>query len=109
LKHAQVLVLDKEDACVLEIVQGKAQAFIYDQLSVLEDWRRNKETTLAILKPFQEENWAIGIRKGDDRMKTKANAFLKEFRAAGGFNRLGEKYLKEQEDTFRKLGIPLLF
>ena len=109
LTHARVLALDKEDACVLEVVQGKAQAFIYDQLSVLEDWRRNKETTNALLKPFQEENWAIGIRKGDDRMKAKANAFLKEFRAAGGFNRLGEKYLKEQEDTFHKLGIPLLF
>jgi polar amino acid transport system substrate-binding protein len=109
LKHAQVLALDKEDAAVLEVVQGKAQAFIYDQLSVLEDWRRNIETTTAILKPFQEENWAIGIQKGDDRMRIKVNAFLKEFRAAGGFNRLGEKYLKEQEDTFRKLGIPLLF
>jgi len=109
LKHAKVLVLDKEDACVLEVAQGKAQAFIYDQLSVLEDWQRNKETTTAILKPFQEENWAIGIRKGDDRMKIKANAFLKNFRAAGGFNRLGEKYLKEQENTFQRLGIPLLF
>ena len=109
LKRAKVLVLDKEDACVLEVVQGKAQAFIYDQLSVLEDWRRNKETTKAILKPFQEEDWAIGMRKGDDRMKTKVNAFLKGFRAAGGFSRLGEKYLKEQEDTFRKLGIPLQF
>jgi len=109
LKHAKVLVLDKEDACVLEVVQGKAQAFIYDQLSVLEDWRRNKETATAILKPFQEEVWAIGIRKGDDRMKTKVNSFLKGFRAEGGFNRLGEKYLKEQEDTFRELGIPLQF
>jgi polar amino acid transport system substrate-binding protein len=109
LKQAKVLVLDKEDACVLEVVQGKAQAFIYDQLSVLEDWRRNKETTTAILRPFQEEVWAIGIRKGDGQMKAKVNTFLRGFRTAGGFNRLGEKYLKEQEDTFRKLGIPLQF
>jgi polar amino acid transport system substrate-binding protein len=41
IKNAKVLVLDKEDACVLEVVQGKADAFIYDQISTYENWRRN--------------------------------------------------------------------
>ena len=37
LKKAQVLVLDKESAAVLEVSQGKADAFIYDQMSVYQN------------------------------------------------------------------------
>ncbi len=109
LKRARVLVLDKEDACVLEVVQGKAQVFLYDQISVFEHWRRNPDTTMAILKPFQEERWAIGLRRGDNGLKARVNAFLTGFRAEGGFERLGDKYLKQQKEAFRKLGIPFYF
>jgi polar amino acid transport system substrate-binding protein len=31
---------------------------------------------------------------------------LKEFRAKGGFERLGDRYLKEQKEAFKKLGFP---
>lgn len=63
IKQAKVLVLDKESACVLEVVQGKADAFIYDQMSTYQNWKRNEDTTRPILKPFKEESWAIGIQK----------------------------------------------
>jgi polar amino acid transport system substrate-binding protein len=109
LKKARVLTLDKEDACVLEVIQGKAQAFIYDQMSVFKHWQKHQDSTRALLKPFQEERWAIGIRKGDDDTRTKVNAFLKDYRAKGGFEKLGDKYLKEQKEEFRKLGIPFYF
>jgi len=99
LKQARVLVLDKEDACVLEVVQGKADAFIYDQMSVFKHWQRNQETTHAMLQPFQQESWAIGIRTGNDALKSQVNEFLKTFRAAGGFDRLGDKYLKEEKEA----------
>ena len=45
LHQSTILVLDKEAACVLEVVQGKADAFIYDQLSVFRHWQRNRDTT----------------------------------------------------------------
>lgn len=109
LKHATMLVLDKENACVLEVVQGKADAFIYDQMSTYQNWKHNPETTRPILKPFQEESWAIGIRKGNDALREPVNAFLKDFRARGGFEKLGDKYLREQKEAFQKLGIPFFF
>ncbi len=109
LHQAQVLVLDKEDACVLEVVQNKAQAFIYDQMSVLQHWQRNRDTTDALLKPFQEEDWAIGLRRGDDALRANVNAFLSAFRAEGGFQKLGDKYLKEQKEAFQKLDVPFVF
>ena len=106
LKHARVLVLDKEAAAVLEVVQGKADAFIYDQMSTYSNWQRNPKTTRAILKPFQQESWAIGIRKGNDPLKARINAFLKEYRATGGFDKLGDIWLKEQKQQFKRLGYP---
>ncbi|NTV48219.1 MAG: transporter substrate-binding domain-containing protein [Geobacteraceae bacterium] len=106
LKHARVLVLDKEAAAVLEVVQGKADAFIYDQMSTYSNWQRNQQTTRALLKPFQQESWAVGIRKGNDPLKIRINAFLKEYRATGGFERLGDTWLKEQKQQFKQLGYP---
>jgi polar amino acid transport system substrate-binding protein len=109
LHRAQVLVLEKEDAAVLEVVQGKAQIFIYDQMSVFQHWQRHQDTTLALLKPFQEEPWAIGLRQGNQALGAQVNAFLGDFRAAGGFQRLGDKYLKEQKAAFQALGVPFDF
>lgn len=106
IKQASVLVLDKEAAAVLEVVQGKADAFIYDQMSTFQNYQRNKEMTRAILTPFQTESWAIGIRKGNDELRVKINRFLAEFRRSGGFDRLGDRYLKEEKEAFRRLGYP---
>lgn len=109
IKQAKVLVLDKEDACVLEVVQGKADAFIYDQMSTFKNWQRNPDTTRPLLKPFQEESWAIGIRKGNVALVEQVNQFLKDFRARGGFEELGDRHLKEQKEAFKRLGIPFYF
>jgi polar amino acid transport system substrate-binding protein len=51
----------------------------------------------------------VGLRKGDDELRGQANAFLKEFRAAGGFETLGAKYLGAEKAEFAKLGFPFLF
>jgi polar amino acid transport system substrate-binding protein len=108
LRAPKVLVLDKEGAAVLEVVQGKVDAFIYDQMSVFSHWKRNQETTRAILEPFQEESWAIGLPKGSP-LREKVNAFLKSYRESGGFEKLGDRWLGEQKGEFKRLGIPFFF
>ncbi len=109
IRNARLLVLDKEAAAVLEVVQGKADAFIYDQMSTYQNWKKNRQTTRALLNPFQQEQWGIALRKGDDRLKEQVNAFLKTFRQQGGFERLGDSYLKEQKETFRELNYLFFF
>ena len=108
-KQARVLVLDKETACVLEVAQGKADAFIYDQIGIFENWRRNRDTTRAVLEPFREESWAIGLKKGSDELRGKVNAFLAEFRKSGGFDKLADKWLAEQKAEFKQRGVPFVF
>jgi polar amino acid transport system substrate-binding protein len=104
LRNAEILVLDKESAAVLEVSQGKADAFIYDQMSIYQNWQRNKATTRALLEPFQKEFWAVGLRKGDDELRARVNQFITDYRSQGGFDRLGERYLKEMKDEFKRLG-----
>ena len=109
LRRARLLVLDKESAAVLEVAQGRADAFIYDSLSVYRSHIRHPDTTRPLLRPFREESWAVGLRRGDDALRTAVNEFLAEFRAGGGFDRLGDEFLPEEKAFFKKEGIPFLF
>ena len=109
LKSARVLVLDQPATCVLEVAQGKAEAFLFDQISTLKNWQKNQGTTRALLTPFQAETWAIGLRKGNDELRAQVNAFLADYRAKAGFERLGDRWLAEQKAEFKKLGVPFVF
>lgn len=109
LKKAQVLVLDKESSAVLEVIQGKVAAFLYDQMSVWKNHQEHPAETIALLDPLQKESWAVGLRPADKELREQVNAFLKNFRASGGFDHLGDSYLKEQKEAFAKAGIPFYF
>jgi polar amino acid transport system substrate-binding protein len=109
LKKAKVLSVEKENSAVLEVVQGKADAFIYDQMSVWQNWKKHPESTRAILAPLQKEYWAIGVRKDDEELRLKINAFLKEYREKGGFQKLGDEFLSEQKKAFQQENIPFYF
>ncbi|HEY5792933.1 MAG TPA: transporter substrate-binding domain-containing protein [Chthoniobacterales bacterium] len=109
LKRAKILTLEKENAAVLEVIQGKADAFIYDQISVWNYWRQNPETTEALLEPLQSESWAIGLRQKDEALKVQVNQFLKAFREQKGFDRLGDQFLGDQKKEFQARGIPFYF
>lgn len=111
LPNAEIMVFDKESACVLEVSQGKADAFIYDQLTIYKNWKQYEDSTKAYLNPIAQdfEYWGIGLRKEDKDLKEKINSFLAEYKKNGGFDKLGEKYLSEQKKTFEKLEIPFFF
>ena len=109
LKQARVLVLDKESAAVLEVTQGKADAFIYDSLSVYRQHVRHPDTTRAVLVPFREETWAVALRPEDADLKRDVDAFLDTFRAGGGFERLGDEFLPEEKAYFKRENIPFYF
>lgn len=109
LPKAVITPLDSDTACVLEVANGNVDAWIYDQLSLMRYHEVHKETTRVLLKPLREEVWAIGLRKGDDKMRNDINAFLKDYRASGGFKALAEKYLSKERDAMKAQGIPFVF
>ncbi len=109
LTQANVLALEKESSAVLEVIQGKADAFIYDQMSVWKYAQIHPGETRAQLQPVKRESWAIGIRQGNDALRDEVNSFLKAFKASEGFEDLGDKYLGDQKAAFAKAGIPFYF
>lgn len=109
IRQARILTLEKENACVLEVAQGKAAAFIYDQMSIFRNAKRNADTTRALLAPLQSESWAFALRQGDNALLDAVNNFLREFRGAGGFGQLADKYLAEEKAAFEAQGVPFVF
>ena len=111
LTKATIMVFDKESACVLEVVQGKADAFTYDQLTIYKNWQQYADKTRANLVPYQQapEYWGVALRKGETELKDQVNAFIKKYRQDGGFDQLAVKYLTEQKKTFDSLDIPFFF
>jgi polar amino acid transport system substrate-binding protein len=111
IKHlpgAKRVVFEDQTSCVLEVAQGRADAFIYDQLSIYKYAEENKTTTRGLLKPFVEESWALGIAKGQDELREQVNAFLDKFRKENGFSKLGERYLKDEKKFLEAAGIPFI-
>lgn len=109
LPQASIVALDSDTACVMEVVKGGVDAWIYDQLSIMNYQARHPDTTRALLKPLREEVWAIGLRQGDEETKAKVNEFLKKFRADGGFQRLAEKHMPKEKQMIEAQGIPFVF
>lgn len=109
VRNARILTLEKENACVLEVVQGKADAFIYDQMSVFQNARRHPGKVRALLAPLQKESWAIALRPDDTELLVQVNTFLAKFREEGGFNELADRYLADEKAAFEAQGIPFVF
>lgn len=108
LPQAKLVVFEDQNACVLEVVQGRADAFIYDQLTIYKYAEQNPDTTRGLLKPITEESWAIGMAKGNDELRAGVNAFLKKFHAENGFEKLGDRYLAEEKKFLQDADIPFI-
>lgn len=110
LKNAEIIALQDESACVMEVSQGKADGFIYDQLTIYRNWQNNLDTTNAVFIPFQDvEPWGIAVKKGNTELLNQLNEFIETYREDGGFEELTEKYLSEEKEAFEELGFQWFF
>lgn len=106
---AELVVLDSQDVCVTEVMQSRVDAFIYDQLSLLAYEQKFAGKTKSVMEPFQEESWAVGLKKGNDGLRGEVNAFLQKFREAGGFDDLAERYMQKEKALCEAKGVPFIF
>lgn len=109
IEKAKILAVERESSAVMEVVQGKADAFVYDQMSVWENARRHPDATLALLAPVKTEQWAIGIKTDNQALAEQVNQALAELKTEGFFEQLGNKYLSEQKAAFEAQGVPFVF
>ncbi len=109
LQQASLTVLDDAATCALEVSQRKADAFVYDQISIFQLWKRHEEETRPILHPIREETWAVGIRQGDRAMLEAVNAFLRDYREDRRVDALAERYMAAEKKAFDEMGVPFIF
>ena len=110
LKNAEIISLADESACVTEVSQGKADGFLYDQLTIYRNNLNNPDTTTAIFIPFQNvEHWGAAVNKDNTGLLSQVNEFIAKYRADGGFDTLTEKYLKEEKEAFDLFGFQWFF
>jgi polar amino acid transport system substrate-binding protein len=109
LPGARLVSLDSDAACVLEVVNGNVDAWVYDQVSIMNYHQRHQDTTRVFLGPLHQEFWAVALRQGEPELKAGINAALAKFRAAGGFTRLADKYLAKERDMMQAAGLPFVF
>jgi len=110
LPNAEVTALSSENACVTEVAQGKADAFIYDQLTIYRQNQANAETTRLLAIPDQEpESWGAAVNQDNTALVEQINAFFTQYRADGGFERLTQKHLAAEKATFDSMGFRWFF
>lgn len=94
----RLVVMQTEGECATEVALGRADAFLYDQLSVLGASKKHADTTRALLAPLTREPYAMAVRHGDAKMVARLNAFLATIRADGRYQTLRDAYLRELPD-----------
>lgn len=109
LPQASLVALDTDAACVLEVINGKVDAWVYDQVSVMNYHAKHPDRTRALLAPLREEVWAVGLKKGRDDLKAKVNAALARMKASGAFIKLADQYLAKERDLMKAQGLPFVF
>jgi len=110
LASAQIIRLSDETACVTEVVQGKADAFIYDQLTIYRNQVAHPDTTKAVFIPFQDpEYWGVAVKLGNTDLLGKLNAFIATSKTNGEFDKLTATYLASEKATFDALGFRWFF
>lgn len=108
-KHAQIKALDNDTSCVMEVVNANVDAWIYDQLSIMNHHAQHPETTRALLAPLREEVWAVALRQGDSELKTKVNEVLARMKQDGSFKRLADRFMAKEQKMMTEQGIPFVF
>ncbi len=92
---AQKRIFRDEGACALEVAQGRADAFVYDQISIAKHARAYADTTRAILEPFTHEPYAIATRQGEADLLRFIDQFLRTVREDGRLAEIERRHLGE--------------
>ena len=104
LPRANYKSYEAEAEAAMEVIQGNADALIYD-LPFIEkvQAQHGAGKTIALDDPFTYEPLAMAIRKGDPDFMNYLNNFLRQYKGDGLWQRSYDKWFKST-DWFDKVG-----
>ena len=89
---------DNEPEAVMDVVNGKADAFIYDSpYNVVAVSKFGAGKLVYLDQPFTYEPLAFGLKKGDYDSINFINNFLHQIREDGTYQRIHDKWFKNTE------------
>jgi polar amino acid transport system substrate-binding protein len=111
LPEKNIVVFNEASECILEVAQGRADAFIYDALSIFNGNKLHPDATRTLFEPFQEdyEYWGVAINKEDEQLLKDVNKFIEKFQDEGGMDNLADEYLGDIKKVFDDLDLPFFF
>ncbi|QKZ02664.1 MULTISPECIES: transporter substrate-binding domain-containing protein [Pseudomonas] len=95
MAKAQYHGYDNEQEAVMDVVNGKADAFVYDSpYNVVAVDKAGNGKLLFLDKPFTYEPLAFGLKKGDYDSLNFINNFLRQAHEDGSYDRIHDKWFK---------------
>jgi len=103
MPRAKYLSFETEQEALMEVINGHADAFVYDAPYNAVAYARQSQGKLAFLdKPFTYEPLAWGVRKGDYDFLNWLNNFLNQIKHDGVYDHIYRKWFK-RNDWLREL------
>ncbi len=100
-----------DDADTLnEFLQGRADIYLSDQMSIYRLQQEHGDKTRIIALPEKDAlPWAVAFRKGNEELVDLMNEFIEVYAVSGGFDILSDTYLNEEKSAFKELGFHWYF
>ncbi len=99
MPKAELRLFKTEAEGALQVANGLADAYIYDEPQVRVFAAKYKDTTMGLFEPLTYEPLAWAIRKGDPDFLNFLNNFLRQVRGDGRWDQIKQKwfvdYIKE--------------
>jgi polar amino acid transport system substrate-binding protein len=86
----------------IQVANGLADAFVYDEPQVRVFAAKYKKTTFGIFKPLTYEPLAWAIRKGDPDFLNFLNNFLRQVRGDGRWDKIKKKWFVDYIEAMAK-------
>ena len=93
LPRAHLVTLDTESLCALEVAQGRADAFVYDEYQVRAHHAQHLEATRVLDETLSVEPYGIECRKGEPDTLAWLNLVVATMRRDGRIADLYRKHL----------------
>ncbi|TET92174.1 MAG: transporter substrate-binding domain-containing protein, partial [Desulfobacteraceae bacterium] len=99
---ATLRLFKSEAEGALQVANGLADAFIYDEPQVRVNAAKYKDTTIGLFEPLTYEPLAWAIRKGDPDFLNFLNNFLRQVRGDGRWDQLKQKWFVDFVEEMAK-------
>ena len=102
MPKAELKLFKTEAEGALQVANGLADAFIYDEPQVRVFAAKYKKTTIGLFEPLTYEPLAWAIRKGDPDFLNFLNNFLHQVRGDGRWEQLKQKWFVDYIEEMAK-------